>query len=146
MIRICLLLFFIFLFSGCKSIEKDPKVQGALQIAKIEEDGRKRVLIESNKLLKNNTDFIIDTSVTRICLYEREESRIEKKELSGKIGKIFKGTFDGNTDLYASKIPVHTSVFEERNNNNNTIYLFAEVSRKKDRIYQCHYYTGVNDQ
>lgn len=54
---LCLLL--LLASSGCSNFNENPKVQGARQIAQLEEEGRKIVLHEGKKLLERDTDPIL---------------------------------------------------------------------------------------
>jgi hypothetical protein len=140
MLRKYIVLASLLVFSGCGIVAEDPKVQGARQIAKLEAETTKKILIEGQKLLKEDKDFILDTASGKVCKFEREENRIDKMELDRKIQKKFKGEFYKNIDLYASKLPIDTQVFHV--NENRTDFFYAEVSNGKDRIYSCEYYIG----
>jgi hypothetical protein len=140
MLRKYIVLASLLIFSGCGIVAEDPKVQGARQIAKLEAETTKKILKEGQKLLKEDKDFILDTTSGKVCKYERESDRIDKKELETKIGKKFKGEFYNNIHLYASKLPIDTQVFHV--NENQTDFLYAEVSNGKDRIYSCEYFYG----
>jgi hypothetical protein len=145
MIHKCVLfLFLIFVLTGCESLWKDPKKQGAEQIAKMEEEGKKRALVKGKELLKEDKDFIIDTLAPSICLYEKETTHIANDVISRKIDAIFKGTFEEQAELYASKLPLATRVHEKVNHESSTVYLIAEVSNENSIIYKCTYYIGAN--
>ncbi|MFD1359028.1 hypothetical protein ACFQ4X_14005 [Fictibacillus halophilus] len=138
MLRKFIVLASLLVFSGCGIVGEDPKVQGARQIAKLEAETTKKILKEGQKLLKEDKDFILDTTSGKVCKYEREDNRIDKNELDRKIQKKFKGKLYKNIDLYASKLPIDTQVFHV--NENRKDFLYAEVSNGKDRIYSCEYF------
>jgi hypothetical protein len=121
--------------AGCDTNSSDPKVQGAIQIEKMLKQGNKRALNEGIKLLKENKDFIINTTNAEICIYELDGSHIEKTELGVEIQKTFEGQFEKNTTFYAAKLPIGTKAFYEPRN--STQFMYVEVSRGKDRIYRC---------
>lgn len=134
----------VFILGGCETNSSDPKVQGALQIERMLKEGNKRALNEGIKYLKENKDFIIDTTNAEICIFELEEPHIEKTELDVKIQKTFEGTFDNNTTFYASKLPIGTKVYYEIRS--STQYRYAEVSNEIDRIYRCQHYFGEENK
>jgi hypothetical protein len=140
MLRKYIVLASLLVFSGCGIMAEDPKVQGARQIEKMEKAATKKVLKEGQKLLKEDKDFILETTSGKVCKFVREENRIDKNELDRKIQKKFKGKLYKNIDLYASKLPIDTQVFHV--NEDGTDFLYAEVSNGKDRIYSCEYFYG----
>jgi hypothetical protein len=130
-----IIVFSLIWLAGCDTNSSDPKVQGAIQIENMLKKGNKRALSKSIKLLKENTDFILDTSNAEICIYELDGPHMEKTELDVKIQMTFNGQLEKNTTLYASKLPIGTRIYYEMIG--STQYRYAEVSTEKDRIYRC---------
>lgn len=128
--------------SGCTYESENPKVQGARQIALIEEEGRAKVLQKGKQLLKKNADFVVDSSSARICTFDRTESvTVKNDEIPMKIEKKFKGSFDNESTYYASHLPVGTEV--QFKLENGTEWMYTIELNEPSRVYSCDY---VNDE
>ncbi|MET3726851.1 hypothetical protein ABID52_000432 [Fictibacillus halophilus] len=137
---LCFLLLLV--INGCTYESENPKVQGARQIALIEEEGRAKVLQEGRQLLKKDADFIIDSLSARICVFDRMESGIDKsKKMPIKIEQKFKGSLNNKITYYASQLPVGTEV--QFMLENGTEWLYTKEMNKPSSVYRCDY---VNDE
>ena len=134
--KICaIIMVLLVLLTGCN--ETDPKVQGARQIEKIEKELRERLLLEAKMALKEDKDFILDTTSSKICFYEPETKDLQSKELHRKIEKNFTGSFQNGIELYASWLPIHSTIYHVNKDNKDGI--IAVDVNERQHYYSCDY-------
>ncbi|MED1863983.1 hypothetical protein P4V41_11025 [Fictibacillus nanhaiensis] len=101
-----------------------------------------KVLQKGKQLLKKDSDFVVDSSSARVCIFDRTESvTVKNDEIPIKIEKKFKGSIDNETTYYASHLPVGTEV--QFMLENGVEWLYTKELNEPSRVYRCDY---VNDE